>query len=313
MFKKSLLAIVLGYASAACAIPFSSQHALVFEEESGKILLQKNASDVVPIASLTKLMTAMVVLDAKQNMDEMISIDESDVDTIKHSSSRVPVGTTLSRATILQLALMSSDNRAAASLGRTYPGGIEAFKAAVKQKIQTLDMRDTSIEEPTGLSARNRSTALDLGKMVTAASYYPEIARMSTETGDLVDMNGQMISYRNTNRLVGDKDWDISVSKTGFTREAGRCLIMRMQLAGRHVIVVLLNAKESTSRMLDAENIQHYLTGRLSSIVTSTRSTMRATTARAMKTARSIKTARVMKQKKSPIRVASSRSNTRIR
>ncbi|OGB23740.1 MAG: peptidase S11 [Burkholderiales bacterium RIFCSPLOWO2_02_FULL_57_36] len=300
MFKKSLLAIVLAYASAASALPFSSQHAIVFEEASGKILLQKNANAIVPIASLTKLMTAMVVLDARQDMDEMISIEETDVDTIKHSSSRVPVGSVLSRKTILQLALMSSDNRAAAALGRTYPGGIEAFDAAVKQKLEILDMHDTVIAEPTGLSARNRSTAVDLVKMVTAASYYPEIAQMSTEAGDLIDMNGEVISYRNTNRLVGQKDWDISVSKTGFTREAGRCLIMRMQLAGRHVIVVLLNAKASTSRMLDAKNIQHYLSGRLSSIVTKTRSTVRATAAR------------VTKKKKSTIHVVASKNRTRL-
>jgi D-alanyl-D-alanine endopeptidase (penicillin-binding protein 7) len=296
MFKKSFLAIVLGYASAACALPFSSQHALVFEEESGKILLQKNANEVVPIASLTKLMTAMVVLDAKQDMDEMISIDETDVDTIKNSSSRVPVGVALPRRTILQLALMSSDNRAAAALGRTYPGGIAAFNAAVKEKLVALDMHDTVIAEPTGLSALNRSTAVDLVKMVTASSYYPEIARMSTETDDLVEMNGSLVSYRNTNRLVGQKDWDISVSKTGFTREAGRCLIMRMQLAGRHVIVVLLNAKQSAYRLLDAKNIQHYLSGRLSSIVTATRTTTRS-----------------IKKKKNRIRVKASKSRNRIR
>jgi D-alanyl-D-alanine endopeptidase (penicillin-binding protein 7) len=297
MFKKSILAILLGYATAASALPFSSQHALVFEEESGRILLQKNANDVVPIASLTKLMTAMVVLDAKQDMDEMISIDEADVDTIKHSSSRVPVGVALSRSTILQLSLMSSDNRAAAALGRTYPGGIEAFKLAVKDKLAALDMRDTFIEEPTGLSARNRSSAVDLVKMVTASSYYPEIASMSTEPGDLVEMNGSMVSYRNTNRLVGQKDWDISVSKTGFTREAGRCLIMRMQLAGRHVIVVLLNAKASAYRLLDAENIQHYLSGRLSSIVTATRSIAPS----------------AKKKKKNPVRVTSAKRKIRIR
>ena len=296
MFKKSFIVLVLSYASAACALPFSSQHALVFEEASGRILLQKNATDVVPIASLTKLMTAMVVLDARQDMDEMISIDQADVDTIKFSSSRVPVGAALSRKTILQLALMSSDNRAAASLGRTYPGGIEAFNAAVKDKLVSLNMRNTVIAEPTGLSALNRSTAVDLVKMVSASSYYPDIARMTTETGDLVEMNGAMVTYRNTNRLVGNKDWDISVSKTGFTREAGRCLIMRIQLAGRHVIVVLLNAKESAYRMTDAENIQHYLSGRLSSIVTATRIA-----------------APIVKKKKSRVRVTLAKNRTRIR
>lgn len=296
MPKNFLLAIILGYASAAFALPFSSQNALVFEEESGKILLQKNANEVVPIASLTKVMTAMVVLDAVQDMDELISIEQTDVDTIKYSSSRVPVGTELPRETILQLALMSSDNRAAAALARTYPGGIDAFTAAMQKKLDTLEMRDTFIAEPTGLSARNRSTAVDLVKMVTAASYYPAIARMTTETGDLVEMNGEMVSYRNTNRLVGQKDWDISVSKTGFTREAGRCLIMRVQLAGRHVIVVLLNAGANASRLLDAKNIQHYLSGRVSSIVTSTRTKARA-----------------VKSKKSRSRVTVSKRRTRIR
>lgn len=261
MLKKTLFALLLSSAASALALPFSSQHALVFEEETGKILLAKDADAVVPIASLTKLMTAMVVLDAKQDMDELISIDESDVDTIKFSSSRIPVGAVLSRHTMLHLALMSSDNRAASALARHYPGGKEAFVAAVKEKLIALDMRHTSIEEPTGLSPYNRSTAADLVKMATAASYYPEITRLSTETGELFDINGRPVQYRNTNRLVGREDWDILLSKTGFTREAGRCLIMRMQSAGKHVIVVLLNARESAQRMVDAENIKRYLTG----------------------------------------------------
>jgi D-alanyl-D-alanine endopeptidase (penicillin-binding protein 7) len=262
MFKKSLMALLLSFAAAsAFALPISSQSALVFEEETGKILIAKNADAVVPIASLTKLITAMVVLDAKQDMDELISIESSDVDTIKFSSSRVPVGVTMPRKVILQLALMSSDNRAAAALARTYPGGSHAFLMAVKEKLNMLDMKQTSIEEPTGLSPHNRSTAADLVKMATAASYYPEITRITTETGDLIDINGHNVQYHNTNRLVGRKGWDILLSKTGFTREAGRCLIMRMQSAGKHVIIVLLNAKENATRMLDAENVHRYLNG----------------------------------------------------
>ncbi|MGH8808345.1 MAG: serine hydrolase [Noviherbaspirillum sp.] len=261
MLKKTLMALLLSTAASAFAVPFSSQHALVFEEESGTILLEKNAHDVVPIASLTKLMTAMVVLDAKLDMNETIAIDASDVDTIKFSSSRVPVGVVLSRQSLLELALMSSDNRAAAALARTYPGGNAAFRHAVREKLAALDMRQTSIEEPTGLSSYNRSTAADLVKMVTAASRYPEISRMSTSPDDLVDMNGHLVQYRNTNRLVGRDGWDILLSKTGFTREAGRCLVMRFQAAGKHVIVVLLNAKESTARLVDAENVQRFVTG----------------------------------------------------
>jgi D-alanyl-D-alanine endopeptidase (penicillin-binding protein 7) len=261
MFKKTLIALLLSCSASAFALPFSSQHALVFDEDSGKVLFEKNADVVVPIASITKLMTAMVVLDAKQDMNELISIDESDVDTLKFSSSRVPVGVALPRKDILQLALMSSDNRAAASLARTYPGGKPGFAAAVKEKLLALGMRDTTIEEPTGLSPHNRSTAADLVKMTTAASYYREITHLTTETGEEFDINGHQVQYRNTNRLVGKKGWDILLSKTGFTREAGRCLVMRMQSAGKNVIVVLLNAKESTQRMVDAENVQRFLNG----------------------------------------------------
>ncbi|TFW06486.1 peptidase S11 [Oxalobacteraceae bacterium OM1] len=261
MLKKTLLAALMCCSFSAFALPFSSRHALVFEEETGKVLFEKDANAVVPIASLTKLMTAMVVLDAKQDMNETISIDESDVDTLKHSSSRVPVGVVLSRRTVLQLALMSSDNRAAAALARTYPGGRPAFVAAVREKLGTLGMHDTVIEEPTGLSPHNRSTANDLLKMATAASVYPEISQITTTGGELIDINGRPIEYRNTNRLVGKDGWDIQLSKTGFTSEAGRCLIMRMQAAGKHVIVVLLNAKESAARMVDAENVQRYVSG----------------------------------------------------
>jgi serine-type D-Ala-D-Ala endopeptidase (penicillin-binding protein 7) len=171
------------------------------------------------------------------------------------------VGVILPRQALLELALMSSDNRAAASLARTYPGGNAAFVAAVKEKLVALDMRQTSIEEPTGLSPRNRSTASDLVKMVAAASGYSEIGRLTTGTEDLIDMNGRFVQYRNTNRLVGRDGWDIQLSKTGFTQEAGRCLVMRFQAAGKRVIVVLLNAKESTARMMDAENVQRYLNG----------------------------------------------------
>lgn len=261
MFKKILTTLLLSVAATAFAVPFSSRHALVLEEETGRILLEKNADTVVPIASLTKLMTAMVVLDAGLDMNELITIDQSDVDTLKFSSSRVPVGVVLTRNALLELALMSSDNRAAAALARTYPGGHEGFRRAVRFKISVLEMRDTTIEEPTGLSPNNRSTAVDLVKMVTAASEYPEISRMSTGVGDLVDMNGRLVQYRNTNRLVGRDGWDINLSKTGFTREAGRCLVMRFESAGRNVIMVLLNASATTARMMDAENVQRFLNG----------------------------------------------------
>jgi hypothetical protein len=184
MIKKFLAAVLMTISSAAAlAVPFGSQSVLVVEDDTGKVLFEKNASTVVPIASLTKLMTAMVVLDAHQDMNEPIEIESSDVDMLKHSSSRVPVGATIPRRDVLQLALMSSDNRAAAALGRTYPGGMDAFRIAVKRKIAALGMSQTVIEEPTGLSPHNQSSATDLVKMATAASNYPEITRIT----DLVE------------------------------------------------------------------------------------------------------------------------------
>ncbi|HEY1042846.1 MAG TPA: serine hydrolase [Telluria sp.] len=262
MFKKLFVAAFLSLAaSAAFALPFGSKSVLVVDDETGKILLEKNADAVVPIASLTKLMTAMVVLDANLDMDERIAIDRSDVDTLKHSSSRVPVGSVIARRDVLLLALMSSDNRAAASLARTYPGGFPAFKAAVKAKITALGMSNTVIEEPTGLSPKNRSTAADLVKMAQAASKYPEITRLSTTTNDSVRLGSRDVGFRNTNRLVSAKGWDIGLSKTGYTREAGRCLIMSIKMAGKNATLVLLNAQTTSSRVLDAMNIRRFITG----------------------------------------------------
>jgi len=255
-------ALMLSLSAAALAdVRLGSQSVLVVEDGTGKVLLEKNANAVVPIASLTKLMTAMVVLDSKLDMDEEISIDKEDVDLLKHSTSRVPVGAKLTRGEILQLALMSSDNRAAASLARTYPGGPTAFKAAVNAKIRALGMSQTRIAEPTGLSPQNTSTATDLVKMATAAAAYPEITRLTTDTRETMKIKGRAVEYHNTNRLVGAKGWDIGLSKTGYTEEAGRCLIMRMTAAGKNVSVVLLNAKASSARLMDALNIRRFITG----------------------------------------------------
>jgi D-alanyl-D-alanine endopeptidase (penicillin-binding protein 7) len=260
MIKKIIAAMLLTISSAAAfAVPYGSQSVLVVEDGTGKVLFEKNASTVVPIASLTKLMTAMVVLDAHQDMNEPIEIEKQDVDMLKHSTSRVPVGATIPRRDVLQLALMSSDNRAAASLARTYPGGIDAFKNAVKRKIIALGMLQTSIEEPTGLNPNNRSTAADLVKMATAASNYPEITRITTSSKDLINIKGHDVEYHNTNRLVGAKGWDIGLSKTGYTQEAGRCLIMRVKTAGKYATMVLLNAGASSVRVLDALNIRRHV------------------------------------------------------
>ncbi|CDG82522.1 serine hydrolase [Janthinobacterium agaricidamnosum] len=261
MLKKIIATALMTLSSAAAvaAVPLGSQSVLVVEDGTGKVLLEKNANLVAPIASLTKLMTAMVVLDSKPDMDEPISIDKNDVDMLKHSTSRVPVGATISRHDVLQLALMSSDNRAAASLARTYPGGLTAFAVAVNAKIKALHMTQTVIEEPTGLSPHNRSTAADLLKMATAASAYPDIRRITTDSKDIIQINGRKVEYHNSNRLVGAKGWDIGLSKTGYTEEAGRCLIMRIKSAGRHATLVLLNAKANSARMMDALNIRRFL------------------------------------------------------
>lgn len=261
MLKKLASAMLMSFGSVALAVPLASQSVLVVEDGTGKILLEKNANVVVPIASLTKLMTAMVVLDAKPDMDGAISIDKLDVDTLKHSTSRVPVGATLSRHDVLQLALMSSDNRAAASLARTYPGGITAFAVAMNAKIKALGMTQTVLEEPTGLSPNNKSTAADLIKMATAAATYPDIRRITTDSAETIKINGRNVAYHNSNRLVGAKGWDIGLSKTGFTTEAGRCLIMRIKSAGKNATLVLLNARANSARVLDAWNIRRFIAG----------------------------------------------------
>ncbi|SHG67875.1 serine hydrolase [Massilia sp. CF038] len=263
MIKKIIVSVLMSISAmaAVAAVPFGSQSVLVVENDTGKVLLEKNAGEIVPIASLTKLMTAMVVLDANQDMNELIAIEQGDVDIVKHSTSRVPVGSHISRADVLRLALMSSDNRAAASLARTFDGGPVAFKAAVRAKIAALGMTNTVIEEPTGLSPNNKSTAQDLIKMATAASTYPQIAQITTESSDFININGRNVEYRNTNRLVGAKGWEIGLSKTGYTEEAGKCLIMQIKSAGKNATLVLLNAKASSARIMDALNIRRFISG----------------------------------------------------
>lgn len=261
MSRLIVLVFLLGLASQASAVTLGSKHAIVVDADSGAVLLEKNATDIVPIASLTKLMTAMVVLDANLDMQETIVITDEDVDLLKHSSSRVPVGAAFPRGTLLELALMSSDNRAAFALARTYPGGMEAFLAAVRAKAADLGLRRTNIEEPTGLSPHNTSTALDLARLALAASRYPDIARITTVADDTIDVNGQATHYHNTNHLVGDNRWNILMSKTGFTREAGRCIIMRIQAAGRNAVMVLLNARETVNRTADAIQLHRMLRG----------------------------------------------------
>lgn len=245
--------------SSVFAVPLNSQHAIVINDETGAVMLSKDAESPVPIASLTKLMTAMVVLDSKPNMQEQISIVEDDIDTLKHSTSHVRVGTKLERDAVLRLALMSSDNRAAAALSRTYPGGRDAFVQAVHSKIKALSMSQTTINEPTGLSPGNTSTASDLAKMAAAASTYPEIRDITTNRSEQFPINGRKVAFHNTNRLVGASGWEVLLSKTGFTNEAGHCLIMKIRQAGHSATLVLLNSRAVTSSVFDASKIRHLL------------------------------------------------------
>ena len=261
MFRCLFALLVLGYASYATALPFASRYALVIEESSGKVLFSKNADIEVPIASLTKLMTAMVVLDSNPDLDELITVVDPAELTGARSRTRLTDGGMLPRRTVLELALISSDNHAAAALAYAYPGGVYAFVAAVAAKVDDLGMTRTRIEEPTGLSWNNRSTAEDLAKMAAAAAEYPEIERITTTSETTVDVEGRTLEYRNTNRLVGLDGWDILLSKTGFTTPAGRCLIMRLKAGGQTVIVVLLNATSLPRRTLDALNVRRFLTG----------------------------------------------------
>ncbi|MFH1495016.1 MAG: D-alanyl-D-alanine endopeptidase [Pseudomonadota bacterium] len=234
--------------------------AMIVDQKSGETLFSRNAANQAPIASITKLMTAMVVLDAGLSMDETITISEADVDSLRNSGSRLRVGTTLTRQETLHLALMSSENRAAAALARTYPGGTAQFVAAMNRKAVELGMRQTHFVDSTGLHSENVSTAEDLVKMVRAGYHYDQIRQMSTsENYDVVNDNGHRIPYKNTNALVKSPAWDIGLSKTGFINEAGRCLVMQAQIASRPVIIVLLDSAGKFTRIADANRIKKWL------------------------------------------------------
>ncbi|HEY9108924.1 MAG TPA: M56 family metallopeptidase [Roseateles sp.] len=240
-------------------LPVNAKHVVVVDDATGKVLMARDADAVVPIASLTKLLTAMVVLDAKLDPNEKLRITDDDVDTLKHSKSRVRVGTQMTRQAALELALMASENRAAAALARTYPGGEAGFVKAVNAKLRELGLSRTSIAEPTGLSPSNTSTATEMAAITAAAARYREIERITSEKKAKVPVDGRPREIRNTNRLVGAKGWNIRVSKTGYTEEAGRCLAMRILNGKRPITVVLLDADGSANRLRDASLIRKSL------------------------------------------------------
>jgi D-alanyl-D-alanine endopeptidase (penicillin-binding protein 7) len=237
-----------------------SSVALVLDQDTNEVLLAKNPQAVLPIASITKLMTALVVTEAGLPLDETLTVSAEDVDTEKGSRSRLRVGTSLSREEMLHLALMASENRAAHALGRHYPGGMPAFVAAMNRKAEDLGMKDTLYVEPTGLSSQNRSTAADLALLVREADKNEMIRRLSTSPEMAVAVGARLLSFRNTNALVRKGEWEIGLQKTGYIAEAGRCLVMQAQLAGRKLIMVLLDSTGKYSRIGDAERIRRWLT-----------------------------------------------------
>jgi D-alanyl-D-alanine endopeptidase (penicillin-binding protein 7) len=239
----------------------NSSAALVMDQDSGQLLFQKNAEAVLPIASLTKLMTTLLVLEAKQPMDEVLTITEDDVDTERHSRSRLRVGTKLTREEALHLALMSSENRAAHALGRSYPGGLPKLVEAMNARARLLGMKNTTYVDPTGLSNRNQSTARDLSLLVAAAAKNPVMREFSTTPAHLASLGGRTLQYKNSNRLVRSESgvWDIELQKTGYIVEAGRCLTMATKVGGHNLVMVLLDADTNGARLGDAERLRRFV------------------------------------------------------
>ncbi|SFC37342.1 murein-DD-endopeptidase. Serine peptidase. MEROPS family S11 [Polaromonas sp. OV174] len=250
---------IAGLHGAQDPLDLKSSVALVIDQDTREVLFSKNDHAVLPIASLTKLMTGVIISGAKLPMDEMITVAQDDVDTEKGSRSRLRVGTTLSRGELLHLALMSSENRAAHALGRTYPGGLATFVNLMNAKAKMLGMNDTSYVEPTGLSSRNQSSAQDLATLVNAAHGDPMLRELTTSTGYQVEVGKHMLQYNNTNRLVKNPDWDIGLQKTGYISEAGQCLVMQTKIAGRKLIMVFLDSAGKLSRLGDAERVRRWV------------------------------------------------------
>lgn len=245
------------------ALSLESNAVLVIDQDSFNVLFSKNPNVALPIASITKLMTALVVLEADQALDEDIEITQADLDTEKGTGSRLRFGTVLSRADLLHLALMSSENRAAHALGRNYPGGLSAFVGAMNAKAKLLGMGSSSFVDPTGLSSRNVASAEDLARLVHAASLNPVIREFSTGRGHRVQVaGGRSIDFRNTNALVANPSWNIALQKTGYIAEAGRCLVMQALIQGKSTVIVLLDSVGKYSRLGDAARIRKWIEAR---------------------------------------------------
>jgi D-alanyl-D-alanine endopeptidase (penicillin-binding protein 7) len=240
-------------------LDLKSSVAYVIDQDTHEVLLSKNDQAVLPIASITKLMTGVIISEAKLPMDESITITQDDVDTEKGSSSRLRVGATLTRGELLHLALMASENRAAHALGRTYPGGMSSFVGLMNAKAAQLGMRDTRYVEPTGLSSQNQSSAKDLATLVGNAYHDATLRELSTSPSYKVEVGNRTLQYNTTNRLVKNPNWDIGLQKTGYISEAGQCLVMQAKVSGRKLIMVFLDSAGKLSRIADAERVRKWV------------------------------------------------------
>ena len=240
-------------------LDLKSSVAYVIDQDTNEVLLSKNDQAVLPIASITKLMTGLIISEAKLPMDESIAITQDDVDTEKGSSSRLRVGATLTRGELLHLALMASENRAAHALGRTYPGGMSTFVGLMNAKAAQLGMRDTRYVEPTGLSSQNQSSAKDLATLVGNAYHDITVRQLSTSPSHSVEVGNRTLQYNTTNRLVKNPNWDIGLQKTGYISEAGQCLVMQAKVSGRKLIMVFLDSAGKLSRIADAERVRKWV------------------------------------------------------
>lgn len=261
----AMLALGIGFAQAkgpakdGDPLHLRSSIALVQDAASGETLYAKNPDAAVPIASITKLMTALVILEHKLDLRQRVVISDEDYDTVKGTRSRLRPGSVFTRDELMLLALMSSENRAAAALGRTFPGGTTAFVAAMNEKARALGMSDSRFVDASGLSPGNVSSAVDLARLIQAAHRHPVIREYSTRESATVNVFGREQGFRNTNGLVRSVNWDIGLSKTGYISEAGRCLVMRVRMASRELIVVLLDSWGKHSRIGDANRIRKWL------------------------------------------------------
>jgi D-alanyl-D-alanine endopeptidase (penicillin-binding protein 7) len=257
--RVSAAAGAAGVAAASSISAVRSNVVLVQDLSSNTTLFSRNEETARPIASITKLMTAIVIVDANQSMSDIIEVTNNDVDTVKHSRSRLPVGTKLSRGDMMHLALMSSENRAANALGRNYPGGMTAFVAAMNNKAKQLGMTQSRFVEPTGLSSENIASPRDLVKLLQASASRPTIRQYTTDDQHEVRSSGHATLFRNTNMLVMNPTWDIKVSKTGYINEAGQCLVMVARINNRDMAIVLLNADGKGTRVGDAVKIKQWV------------------------------------------------------